>query len=170
MRAFTKIIFAFLATAFFSAAQAQSQYCHVNPWLDGCEIRENTVDMMFHVDNGGIVRIVSTGQVVSAGEAIASIQTAGTAIVVGIIIGGGVGAGAAVVSGNGAVTIFLSGILGGISGYYGALATLTTGVVRVMYGAVAIVYGGPLTVIGTQGPVAGCGAETDATNCLIKTK
>ena len=155
---------------FFSAAQAQSQYCHVNPWLDGCETRENTVDMMFHVDNGGIVRIVSTGQVVSAGEAINSIQTAGSAIVVGIIIGGGIGAGAAVVAGEGAVTIFLSGIFGGIAGYYGAIATLTTGVVRVMYGATAIMYGGTLMVLGTQGPVGGCGAETDAVNCLIKTK
>ena len=54
MSSLTKIVFAFFATVFFSAAQAQN--CAVNPWFDGCEIAEYQQNVLFHIDTAGVIR------------------------------------------------------------------------------------------------------------------
>ena len=79
MRIFAKIAFTFFATVFFSVAQAQSQHCGVNPWLDGCEISTHEHDVLFHINTAGVIRDLATGQTYTPQEALDHIATLGPA-------------------------------------------------------------------------------------------
>lgn len=163
-----RIAFAFFATVFFSSAQAQAQWCGVNPWLDGCEITEYQQDVLFHIDTAGVIRDLATGQSYSPQGALDHIATLGPAgtIIVGIVVGGGMGV-AAVWGRSNAETIIAFGV-GAVAGYYGAMASLAGWASVAIYGTAAIgttYFGSRIQV---SQPPGGCSAETDSRNCLIK--
>ena len=166
MRSLTKIVFAFFATVFYSAAQAQN--CAVNPWFDGCEIAEYQQDVLFHIDTAGVIRDLATGQIYTPQGALDHINTlgAGGAIIVGIVIGGGIGVAAAWSQGTSARIVGFG--IGAVTGYYGALAAMAGWASVGIYGTAAIgtaYYGSRIVV---SKPSGGCVAVTDSSNCLIK--
>lgn len=169
MSMIARIAFAFFATVFFSAAQAQAQWCGVNPWLDGCEISENQHDVLFHIDTAGVIRDLATGQTYTPQGALDHIATLGPAgvIIVGIVIGGGSGVASA--WGKGTGTMVLLAGLGAVTGYYGALATMAGWASVAIYGSAVIgtQYLGSRIMI-SQPPGGGCLTVTDSNNCLIK--
>jgi hypothetical protein len=64
--------------------------------------------------------------------------------VAAIIIGAGSGALGVAAAGGNAGQILSGAILGGVAGFYGAIATITTGISRVLYGSYSALYGGGL--------------------------
>ena len=131
MGTFTKTFIAFLTATVFSSAHAQFSDQQQEP------PETVQVNAMFHIGDGGIITNVATGLVVSKQEAVASIETP-LPILVGIIIGAGGGAGAAVLTGSSARDVLILGFFGGVSGYWGALATAGGWVGVVVYGSGAI--------------------------------
>ncbi|MFM7460563.1 MAG: hypothetical protein ACKO15_06970 [Burkholderiales bacterium] len=123
----------------------------------------------YHVDANGVIRLVSTGQVMTAQEVIDKLGPAG-ALAIGIIVGAGQGAAGAIVTGASARQVFLAAGAGAIGGYYGALASLTTGVVRIMYGTAAVGFGGAGTAVVTTQPtnnVASCNSNPPGPGCFM---
>ena len=134
MGTFTKTFVVFLTATVFSSAHAQF-YDQQLQQLEPPEVVE--VNAMFHISDGGVITNVATGLVVSKQEAVASIQTP-FPILVGIIIGAGGNAGAAVLTGGSAGDVLIAGFFGGVAGYWGALATAGGWFGVVVYGSGAI--------------------------------
>lgn len=60
---------------------------------------------------------------------------------VGAVLGGAIGGGAAIASGESAGVVVSSTILGATSGFFGGIAAATSGLARYMFGAYAVEIG-----------------------------
>jgi hypothetical protein len=127
------------------------------------ETRYST-DVLFHVDGGGVLRDMATGAILTKAQAEAKVNMPGP-FIVGIIIGAGQGAAGALLTGGGAREILFSAFGGAAGGYYGALAHLTTRVVRIFYGSTAIVVASGSTVVTKkEESTGGSGGSGSASN------
>lgn len=69
-------------------------------------------------------------------------QFAVPAVVVAVIVGAGSGALGVAAGGGNAGQVLSGAILGGVAGFYGAIAGVATGISRVLYGTYSAIYGG----------------------------
>lgn len=170
MKSFLPHLFSILVAGFSSSAVAQMYNESVEP----VATVETTVpvDLLLHIDTTGVIREVATGTVRSAQDVENAIPAFGP-IVVGVILGGGSAAIGAIYNRAGWGQVVAAGILGGVGGFYGGIATMTVGATRIMYGTYTVVYGGLGTAIVSTGPAApggNCGVVTDSYNCLLRPK
>lgn len=100
----------------------------------GNAIYAEVVDDMYVVD-AGVVYSVRTKQYVTPAQA--NSQMSG--MVVAVVVGGVGGAGAVyLTNGPSAGPIIVGAVFGGLGGAFGAVAAVTTGVVRILTGTIAV--------------------------------
>ena len=165
MASVTKVLFAVFVTTVLSSANGQIYDQPPEPIET-----EYPVDILFHVNDDGVIRNLTTGLVVTKQQAIASLETP-YPILGGIILGGLGGGAVAYGQGGGTREILLAAGAGGIAGYYSALATIGGSATLVVYGpaSVGATYVGSLIVV-TKPPAADCGTNPPPQGCKITTK
>lgn len=153
MRIFRKVLIALLAMSIFSNANARiaiSRTAYLGPTY--------VVSIVYLIEDDGSIRDLKTGLIVTKQQAVDAIPTVAP-ILVGIIIGAVGGASVAIYNGADAKQALIAGFFGGVSGYYGALATLSGWFGVAVYGSGAIgsqlvgnVAIGPITVVQINEP------------------
>lgn len=163
MQRILSLVVAALAMLASSAAFAYLEDGQVPP-----ELTMIPVDMSFRVlDNGyGVVMVIDDttglpihdqwGQECSGPAPDVSGRCASQLAfpaVAAIIIGAGTGALGVAAAGGNAGQILSGAILGGVFGFYGAIAGITTGISRVLYGSYSALYGGGMVgLVGRTSP------------------
>ncbi len=165
-KSFFGLVTGFLLFGFSGLANAQLSETPSEPsWSVSVTL---PVDYLIHIDNGGVIREVATGSIRTPAEVEDRLKLGPVAL--GILIGAGGGALGAVIGRASWGQVVSAGILGGVAGYYGAVASIASGTGRLLYGTYSAVYGGAgTTLVGTAPANSGdCVTVSDSHNCLIK--